>query len=342
MQGALSFVVVVILFAGLLRSTDLGEVGRAIGDMTWIELVTLLLFALWNLATYQFVLAAALPGLSVGQAGVASQTSTAMANTLPGGAAFGLGIAYAMYASWGFPPSLIALSLLVSGVWNTFVKLGMPVIALALLAVQGGANPGLVTASAVGVVALVVAVVLLALVLRSEALARRVGASLGRTTSRVLRLVRRPAVRSWGEAAVRFRTDTVDLLHRRWPWLTLSTLVSHVSLYLLLLLTLRHIGVSEDEVNWVEVLATFAFVRLLTALPITPGGLGVVELGLTTALVVAGGERDLVVAAVLVYRALTYVLPIPIGALTYVVWRRRTGWRREPEAPAAVPSASSG
>jgi uncharacterized membrane protein YbhN (UPF0104 family) len=48
-----------------------------------------------------------------------------------------------------------------------------------------------------------------------------------------------------------------------------------------------------------------AFIRLVSALPITPGGLGVVELGLTAALIAAGGDRAEVVAGVLVYRALT-------------------------------------
>ena len=107
----------------------------------------------------------------------------------------------------------------------------------------------------------------------------------------------------WGDAAVAFRAETIELLKGRWPQLTLFTVVSHLSLYVVLLVSLRHIGVSEDEVGWAEILAAFAFVRLLTALPITPGGAGVVELALTAALVVAGGDRGLVVAAVLVFRS---------------------------------------
>jgi len=47
----------------------------------------------------------------------------------------------------------------------------------------------------------------------------------------------------------------------------------------------------------------------------------VVELGLTAALAGAGGDREQVVAAVLVFRALTWLLPIPIGAATYLGWR---------------------
>ena len=60
---------------------------------------------------------------------------------------------------------------------------------------------------------------------------------------------------------------------------------------------------SSSEVTWVEALAAWGLVRLLTAVPITPGGLGVVELGLSAALVGFGGSNDEVVAAVLLYRA---------------------------------------
>jgi len=97
-----------------------------------------------------------------------------------------------------------------------------------------------------------------------------------------------------------------------------------------LLVALRFLGVSDAQVGWAEVLAVFAFARLLTALPFTPGGLGVIELALITGLSAAGGARADVAAAVLVFRALTYVLPIPLGAVAYVFWRRNKSWRRPP------------
>lgn len=322
LRGALSLAVVAAIFYGLLRDTDLAEVGRAMADMTPLEIVGLLLLTLWNTVTYWLVLMSALPGLTLRQAAISSTTSTAVANTVPGGAAFGVVTTTAMYASWGVPAPAIARAVVVTGVWNTFVKLGMPVVALAFLAVAGEAGPGLVSAALAGVAVLAVAVVVFALVLRSEALARQVGSRLAALSTRGLRVLRRREVGDWGEAAVRFRRDTIGLLHHKWVPLTLATLVSHISLYVVLLVALRDVGVSEQEVSWAEVLGAFAFVRLLTALPITPGGVGVVELGLTAALVVAGGEQAEVVAAVLVFRGLTYLLPVPFGALTYLLWRR--------------------
>ena len=66
-----------------------------------------------------------------------------------------------------------------------------------------------------------------------------------------------------------------------------------------------------------EALAVFAFARLLTAIPFTPGGLGIIEVALITGLAASGGARAEVAAAVLIFRALTYVLPIPVGLGTY-------------------------
>jgi uncharacterized membrane protein YbhN (UPF0104 family) len=91
-------------------------------------------------------------------------------------------------------------------------------------------------------------------------------------------------------------------------------------------------------VSWQQVVASFAFVRLISAIPITPGGLGVVELGLTAAL--SSGATSTVATqaatAVLIYRALSYLLPIPIGAGCYIFWRINRSWRKTPEERQAL------
>jgi uncharacterized protein (TIRG00374 family) len=148
----------------------------------------------------------------------------------------------------------------------------------------------------------------------------------------LLRPLGRPPVQGWDLATTKFRDRTVLLLRARWHWLTLATLVSQLSLFLVLVIALRAVGVTAEQVGIVEALAVFAFARLLTAVPFTPGGLGVIELALITGLAAAGGDRALVAAAVLVFRALTYVLPIPLGIGTYLFWRQNRSWRREPNS----------
>ena len=92
---------------------------------------------------------------------------------MPGGSAIGVGVNWAMFDSWGFTPPEYTLATLVSGVWNNFVKLGLPVIALVLLALTGDLRGSFVPAAIVGVAVMAVIVVGFALLLRSDRLAAR-------------------------------------------------------------------------------------------------------------------------------------------------------------------------
>jgi putative heme transporter len=329
-QAVLSLVLVVAIFYFLRKKFDPAQMWTAISAMTWLELAILGLLAVWNLCTYAFVWMSVTPGLGFWRAMVMTQATTAVANTVPAGSAIGIGMTYGMLGSWGYSRSRSTTAVLVSGVWNSFIKLGMPVLALALVALQGGATGGRVLAALLGIAGLVAAIVVFALLLRSQDQARRFGLLAGRAASRLLGLVGRPPVQGWELATVKFRSRTVDLVEHRWIAITATSLISHLSLYLVLLVALRDVGVSDAEVGWAEVLAVFAFARLATAIPLTPGGLGFVEGVLAIGLVGAGGDPDQVAAAILVYRALTWALPILVGIGCYLWWRRRT-WTATPQ-----------
>ncbi|MDP9262258.1 MAG: flippase-like domain-containing protein, partial [Actinomycetota bacterium] len=60
-------------------------------------------------------------------------------------------------------------------------------------------------------------------------------------------------------------------------------------------------------------------------IPFTPGGLGFVEAGLVGGLTLAGVSPQDAVVATLVYRLVSFWLPIPAGAGAYVLFRRRYG-----------------
>jgi hypothetical protein len=97
------------------------------------------------------------PGLSFWRAMGMTQATTAVANTIPAGVgtanpagvgtAIGIGLTSTMLGSWGYSRSRTTTAVLVSGVWNSFIKLGLPVLALALVALQGGATGGRVVAA---------------------------------------------------------------------------------------------------------------------------------------------------------------------------------------------------
>jgi len=335
LKVGVSLVLVVGIFYYLLTGIELSQVWAEIQAMTWREDLLLGAIAVWNLATYAFVWMSVTPGLGFWRAMVMTQATTAVTNTVPGGSAIGVAMTYMMLGGWGYSRSKTSVAVLVSGVWNAFAKLGLPVLALALVALQGGASGARVVAALLGIGGLVAAVVVFALLLRSQEMAERFGVVAGRVASRLLRLLRRPPVQGWEVATVKFRARTLELLEHGWVPITVATLVSHLSLYLVLLTTLRAVGVSDAEVSWAEVLAVFAFARLATAIPFTPGGAGVVEAVLIGLLVAAGGDREQVTAAVLVYRALTWALPILVGVVCYLWWRRQSFTPSE-----AAPSAA--
>src|SRR5207253_5521900 len=135
--------------------------------------------------------------------------------------------------------------------------------------------------------------------------------------------VRRPPPSDVTGSLPGFRDRTAGLLAARGWRITAATAASQLALWLVLLACLRATGLSQAQVPWQTSLAAFAFVRLLTALPITPGGLGITELGLvgTLAAGVSPGVGAQVTAAVLIYRAVTYLPPIPLGAAAYLMWQ---------------------
>ncbi|HEV3497105.1 MAG TPA: UPF0104 family protein, partial [Actinomycetes bacterium] len=185
----LAVAVVAAVYLGLLPNlVDVDQVWATLRAMTWLELATLLLAAIWNLLSYLLPQLAALPGLSLRQAALESHASTAVGNLLPAGQAVGIGVTYRFYTSYGFGNGPIALSLLVQGVWNNFVKLGMPIVALGLLVAGGDAAGELAPAAVVGLVVFVVALAGFAFGLSGERRAARLGRALAGGAAAVRRL----------------------------------------------------------------------------------------------------------------------------------------------------------
>src|SRR4051812_11033519 len=98
---AFSLVLVAAVYVWFLpQFTSLADVWASVAAMTWAEITLLVVLAVWNLATYQFVMVTAMPGLTLSQATVSTETTTAVSNTLVGGSAIAVGLTYAMNSSW--------------------------------------------------------------------------------------------------------------------------------------------------------------------------------------------------------------------------------------------------
>jgi uncharacterized membrane protein YbhN (UPF0104 family) len=320
--GAGSIAVVVAVFVFVLpQFANYRDVLDVVRTLTWKEWAVLGAAVALNLATFPPPWMAALPGLGFRQALVMTQASTALSIVSPAGAAVGMAASYSMLRSWKFSPAAVGLAVAVAGIWNQLVNLAFPVVALALLTLEDENHPALQTAALVGVVALVVAVAGFALVLARAVWASRIGDVAARVANRVLGIVKRGPVAWGGESFTRFRSQALALLRRRWHVITVATLAGHLTVFVLLVVCLRVTGITGDEVTLIEAFAAWALVRILGALPLTPAGVGLVEVGLTGALVAFGASNAEAVAATLLYRALTVLPTLALGLLSAATWR---------------------
>jgi uncharacterized protein (TIRG00374 family) len=335
--GLLGAGVVIATFAFLLpRIASYADVWAVIRGLSWPWILALAVAAALNVVTFAPPWMVALPGLGFRAALALTQAATALAMIVPGGVAAGVAGAVAMLRAWGFAGRDVGRAVTLASLWSQFTNLTYPAVALALLTAQGGQSPALVTASFVAVAILGVVVALLVLVLVSGRLARDLGDALARLAAWGRKKLRRPGPVGWsGTSFERFRDDAGHLLARRWHVLTLASFAGSLTVFVVLLVSLRALGVPSSEVTAVEAFAAWALVRLIGTVPITPGGIGIVELGLTGALVGFGGSNAEVVAAILVFRFLTMVPTLVLGLFAVATWRRLR--HRAPDRAPAAP-----
>jgi putative heme transporter len=322
--AALAVAVIAVVFAELLpRIANYGDVWAVVTRLSPLEITALVVVTAINLATFAPPWMAAIPGLGYWNATVLTQVSTALSIAVPGGDAAGIAASYAMLRRWGVARGAVAVAVVVTGVGNQLVNVLLPLLALALLVMSGGSSPVLLTAGSIGIAAILALSTAIVLVLRGERQAFAVGRRAEWFVNHVLALAHRPARHGWGDGLVRFRRETIELVARRWPALAGSMIVGHLAVFAVLLVALRATGVDAGEVGWVEALAAWGLIRLLSAVPVTPAGVGIVELGLSSALVGFGAHNAEAVAAVLLYRALTVLPSLALGAVLGLTWRRR-------------------
>jgi putative heme transporter len=321
--GAASVAIIVATFAFLLpRIADYRDVWDVVRGLSWVWIVALLVAAGINVLTFAPPWLTVLPGLRFWPTLMMTQASTALSIVVPGGAAVGIAGAYGMLRRWGFGAADVARAVTLVSLWNQLANLAYPILALFLLTATGAETKVLATAAFVGVAILGVVVAALVLVLYSNRMAEDIGDVAARVVSWALGRFRRGPVAWGGREFVRFSDEAGELLKRRWHLLTLSTFAGSLTVFAVLLVSLRALDVPASEVTWVEAFAAWSLARILGSIPITPAGIGVVELSLTATMIGFGGGNTGVLAAVLVYRFLTMVPTLVLGLVAAATWRR--------------------
>src|ERR1700722_17156282 len=177
------------------RIASYRSVWASIHMMTWPHMLIVAVAAAASMISYWVTIRAVLPQLKWRQAATVNLGSNAVANTLPAGGALAMGVSWAMLSSWGLSTADFVLYTLVTGIWNVFTLLGIPVLALLVMTTATRPDAVLITAAATGLAVLAAMVTGLGLLLHSQAFALRAGRALQRLLPVVSRLARRPAAR---------------------------------------------------------------------------------------------------------------------------------------------------
>jgi len=131
--------------------------------MTWPRIMLVAVAAAGSMAATWIMICSVLPSIRLREAAAVNLGSSVVANTMPAGGALAMGVSWAMLSSWGVGTEEYVLYTLVSGTWNVFARLGLPVVAVLVLLTDGRPGAGLIAA-----VAAVAAAVLGGLIARNR------------------------------------------------------------------------------------------------------------------------------------------------------------------------------
>ncbi len=334
---SITIAVLVAVFGFILPSlADYRDVLDYVAAIDPGEWAVVAFFAIAFLMAYPIVLVQVMDTLRVRESFVNHMAGTAVTNAVPSGGAIALPINYAMYMSWGFTPHAISAGLLAAGVWDWLARISLPVIAVFGIALTGDAATWMWAVSIGGVVVVGAAVFFLVKLLDNEDLARRFALWANRVAQRVMRLVRKDTP-DIVRIIVQFRTDLNGVVRRRAGRLTIATVWNHAMMTGLFVASVYAVGIDTEMIPLPWVVLAFTLGRFLVMIPVSPGGLGLVDLGwiglLTLGWQTANPgvpvDTSLISAGVLLFRALTLLPPILIGMATWLFWRVNTSWRAD-------------
>lgn len=99
----------------------------------------------------------------------------------------------------------------------------------------------------------------------------------------------------------------------------MSSIGYHVCVFAVLYVSLQATGVSR--VGVLEAFTVYTVARQVTAVPLTPGSAGVLDLALIGGLDLTGADLPAATAGVLLFRFFTYLLYLPVGGILWLWWR---------------------
>ena len=294
---------------------EIWEVMRSVPLSSTIGFQLLMLAGLW---AYTFTFTGSLRGLSHSKALIVNLCGSSVSNLLPGGGAVGLAATYAICRSWGFSRRATSTSVIVTGVWNVLARIALPVLAIASLWFGGVTLPDALTDLAVaGMVTGIGILGTFVAIIASERAAQAIGRGLDHVIGPLVRRRRKASTMSISELVHDLRSRIGDVVSTGWWSMSLGMIGFFAAYYVLFVMIMRATGV-ELPLNLL--FAAFAIGRLLTAVGITPGGVGVTETATAAVLVGWGADPAGATGGVVLFSIVTHLMEVPLGALGWLLW----------------------
>lgn len=324
LRSALGLALIAAVFAEIVpRIASYGSVADQLRTVSTPWVAALVAGAIVDVLSTALPWRVLLPQLSwLGALGF-TQASTAITTVVPGGAPLGMALSFALLRRLRVDRGHAAFAVALAGIWSQVMIFVYPLVGAILVFATGGLSGSTAAIAGASGAAAAVLVGLTTAALRSPAAARRLGDAGGRVATKLAWLLRRDPPAWSGETLVRLRQERLLLLRQRWVSLTAATIVNQLAAYLVFELSLRAVGISFGSLPAGEAFLAWAIGRVISSLPLTPGGIGAVELGMIGTLVGLGAPRAHVVAAVLLYRGVIIVPTLVVGALALLGLRFR-------------------
>lgn len=309
------------LFVLLPSELDWATVWADLQALSAAQILALVVSGLLAILALGWTSKASLPKLTLYQGTESSATSQLSAFVFPPPA--DMAIRFAMYRTYGFSDEQSAVAVLIALIARYAMVVVMPLLGLALVLIAGqGSWAGLAWLLGLGAV-FVLVMWLLIRVARSEAAAHSVGALLQRVVARVIRMFGRTPPTDLEGSVVDFGRRTQDTLDRNGRSLMMSNLAWGLANALIMGLSLRFSGLGSGSVSAVAVVLATGLVMAINMLPI-PGKDALAITWISTILgITSTTDVSDLGTAMLLYRLVTWILPMPVGGVMFLLWRAR-------------------
>jgi len=256
----------------------------------------------------------------------AGLTGNAVSGILPGGSAAGATLQFEMLSAAGLDTDSTVSGLAAISLINTAALLALPLLALPAMLAGIAVSPGLLHAGLVGIAGFVLLAAAGAVILNADWPLRGLGRAVQSLHNNVFARHRQPLT-GLDKRFLADRDSIREVLGSQWRQALLLTTGRIGFDFGCLLGALRATGAHPQPSL---ALLAYAAVGIVALIPLTPGGLGIVEASLASLLILAGVPSSSAFVATLAYRLFAYWLPVLAGIPAYLMFRHRYGaaWRQ--------------